>query len=518
MIPSALRSSFCAYQVRCFSAVAERAPVLNSVDHDAIEDNWNMAKSYESIPGPSTFNMFRSFMPGGRFHNANFSFLHDTLRQEYGPIYKLKGAFGKRDMVCVSDPKDFATIYRTEGKFPLRRSFESVMHYRMVENKHKFPVTMGLLSEQGEGWSDFRSKVNSVMMKPQVSKGYVSYTDEVSSDFVRKLHKMRDSNQETPADLIYHLNTWAFEGITYVSVNMRLNLFSGKSHVNTDKLMGLLKEFFVLIYELDFQPSLWKIYKTPKFCRMMEIIDYMHKFNGKLLEDGIAKIRVEKEKGNRTKEKCIFEKLYEIDKEIAMIMTLDSLMGGIDTTSTSAFWVIYNIARHPEKQNILREQLCEFLPEKDTPLTPEIMSKLPYLKATIKEALRVNSLTVGNVRTTGQNIVLKGYQIPEKTDMFMHLAAVHMDDHYFPDAKSFLPERWLRSSAKHENFNPFTYLPFGFGSRNCVGQRVAELEIESLVARLVRNYHVEWPGPPPVIKSLPFNMPQGDLKLRLRDV
>lgn len=92
-----------------------------------------------------------------------------------------------------------------------------------------------------------------------------------------------------------------------------------------------------------------------------------------------------------------------------------------------------------------------------------------------------------------------------------------MDEKYFPESHSFLPERWLRSSQKYDNYNPFTYLPFGYGSRICIGRRFAELEIRTLVARLVRNYHLEWNYPPPTIESLTINMPQGDLRLCLKD-
>ncbi|XP_055709201.1 probable cytochrome P450 12b2, mitochondrial [Phlebotomus papatasi] len=504
-----------ANQLRCFSAQAQKATASN-FDDEAIERSWSTAKPYVTIPGPSILNLIRSFLPKGKFESQPFPEIHRQLRNEYGPIYKLTGTFGKRDIVVVNDPKDFEIVFRTEGTYPMRRGLDCLSYYRKEYRKDQYPVTYGLVTEQGESWWDLRHKVNGVMMKPQVTKGYTSAVDEVARDFVKKLHNMRDSNSETPANLLYFLNVWALESIAYITMNLRLGLLDKKPDENIDKLMVYLKEFFELLIELDLTPSIWKFYKTPKFNRFMEIMDFMHLTVGKLVAQGVENLKEQKLQ-NENREKSVLEKLYDIDKDVAVLMVLDSLTAGVDTTSSAVFTVLYNLSMNPEKQNILRSELLKILPEKDTPLTIENTTNMPYLRACIKEALRIMPITLGNVRSTGRNIVLKGYQIPKETDVFMNATAVHKDEHYFPDHDSFIPERWLRGEGKHENYNPFTYLPFGFGSRICVGRRFAEMEIESLVSRLVRNYHLEWHHAPPKIRTTSINIPQGDLKLRLTD-
>ncbi|XP_055693247.1 probable cytochrome P450 12b2, mitochondrial [Lutzomyia longipalpis] len=508
---------FSANQLRCFTAQAKRA-TATEFDDEAIQESWKAAKPYESIPGPTTYGLIRGFLAGGQYSGVPMSEVHKSMRNHYGPIYRLKGTFGKRDIVAVFDPKDFEVVYRTEGTFPIRRGLDSLTYYRKEYRKDKYPISLGLVSEQGQGWWDLRHKVNGVMMKPQVTKGYTSAVDEVSSDFVKKLHTLRDANLETPANFLLHLNLWALESIAYITMNMRLGLLGEKPDESVDKLMVVLKEFFQLMFELDFQPSIWKFYKTPKFNRFMEIMDYMHEVIGKFVDKGLENLKENAAKGeNAGREKGVLEKLYEIDKDVAVLMALDSLLAGVDTTSSATFMVLYNLAKNPEKQNILREELLKILPDKDSPLTADNMRNMPYLRASIKEALRVTPITIGNVRSTGKDIVLKGYQIPKNTDVFMNSSMIYTDEYYFPDAESFIPERWLRSQEKHENYNPFTYLPFGFGHRNCIGRRFAELEIESLTSRLIRNYHLEWHGPPPEIRLSTINIPHGDLKMTLRD-
>lgn len=112
--------------------------------------------------------------------------VHDNFKNEYGPIYKISGSFGKRDVIVLHDPKDFETIYRTAGQLPLRRGFDSLTYYREQYRKDKFPMSIGLLNEQGQKWWDLRHKVNDVMMKPQITKRYTIAVDEVARDFVKK--------------------------------------------------------------------------------------------------------------------------------------------------------------------------------------------------------------------------------------------------------------------------------------------------------------------------------------------
>ena len=74
---------------------------------------------------------------------------------------------------------------------------------------------------------------------------------------------------------------------------------------------------------------------------------------------------------------------------------------------------MYCLAKNPDKQAKLREELMKILPEKKSSLTPENMKNMPYLRAVIKESIRLYPAVVGNARKTGQDIVLQGYRVPK---------------------------------------------------------------------------------------------------------
>lgn len=70
---------------------------------------------------------------------------------------------------------------------------------------------------------------------------------------------------------------------------------------------------------------------------------------------------------------------------------------------------------------------------------------------------------------------------------------------YYPRANEFLPERWLvekTDSLYYGNCHPMVTLPFGFGVRSCIGRRIAELEIEIFIKKLLQDIKVTWEGPP----------------------
>lgn len=69
-----------------------------------------------------------------------------------------------------------------------------------------------------------------------------------------------------------------------------------------------------------------------------------------------------------------------------------------------------------------------------------------------------------------------------------------------------------------DDTHPFTYLPFGFGSRMCVGRRFAELEMEVLTARLVKEFKLEWHHSDMTIKSGTVNLPGSPLRYKLIDL
>lgn len=98
------------------------------------------------------------------------------------------------------------------------------------------------------------------------------------------------------------------------------------------------------------------------------------------------------------------------------------------------------------------------------------------------------------------------------------------DNVHFPTSDKFLPERWLKSESPSSgcpsarSANPFVYLPFGFGARSCIGKRFAEMEVEIMLARIIRQYNLEWNYAPIKYVTSLIQTPVGDLKFKLTEL
>lgn len=175
---------------------------------------------------------------------------------------------------------------------------------------------------------------------------------------------------------------------------------------------------------------------------------------------------------NEENEDSILRKLLKVNKKAAIVMVSDMLLAGVDTTATAVTNILYCLAKNPDKQRLLREEILKILPDKNTKLTAESMTNLPYMRAVIKESMRVLPVVAGTARKVTKDVVLAGHEVPANTQVVMPSYMELSNPKQYPQPDKFIPERWLRESTETscphaKTANPFTYLPFGFGARMC---------------------------------------------------
>ncbi|XP_053692836.1 cytochrome P450 CYP12A2-like [Sabethes cyaneus] len=505
--------------IRCSSTQTQPAGAATSSEtRDDLE--WRNAKPYEEIPTPKSFEAMRNFLPGGRYYNVSIPDLHRRIREDYGDLIRLKGSLGRKEVLLTFNPNDFEKLFRAEGPWPIRKALDSFIYYRKKVRPDVFHDMGGLVSEQGEAWHKFRTIVNPVMMQPKIVKQYVDKVDDVAREFMLVVKNIRDDKNELPADFDQWLNRWALETMGVLALDTRLGVLAKQQSDEAEHIVKSIRQFFELTYQVDVMPSIWMYIKTPTFRKLMNTLDDLTRIIMTRVDEAV--IRLEKNPSSDNDNQSVLEKLLKIDRNVAILMAFDMMMAGVDTTSSGSIGVLYCLAKNPEKQRKLREELRTILPRKDSPLTPENMRNLPYLRACIKEGIRLYPPTVGNIRAAGRDLVLQGYQVPKGTDVAMSAMVLHTDERHFSCAESFLPERWLKEpidgcpSAK--SAHPFVYLPFGFGARTCIGKRMANLEMEILVARITRLFDYRWNYDELKIRGAIVNIPENELRFQMTEV
>jgi len=73
--------------------------------------------------------------------------------------------------------------------------------------------------------------------------------------------------------------------------------------------------------------------------------------------------------------------------------------------------LLYHIANNPKKQEKLREEVMSVLPDKIMPITHDILKRIPYVKACIKESLRLFPIFNANLRTMQTDVTIGRYVI-----------------------------------------------------------------------------------------------------------
>jgi len=85
---------------------------------------------------------------------------------------------------------------------------------------------------------------------------------------------------------------------------------------------------------------------------------------------------------------------------------------------------------------------------------------------------------------------LMGYALPPGTDVATQAWSMHRNASVFPSPDSFAPERWLKAEGEELKQMSAHMMPFGLGSRVCIGQNVAQMMMRMVLASLVRNFNI----------------------------
>lgn len=513
------------YQSNAAAAVNEQKVTKEDVE-------WQQARSFDEMPATGTLKIaYNMAFPGGKYKNMDLNKLMLAMREDYGDIFRMPGIFGSDPVVMTYNPKDFEAVYRHEGIWPHRPGSDTVRYHREKLRKDFFQGVEGLIPSQGKSWGEFRSIVNPVLMQPKNVRLYYKKMSQVNREFVERIKAIRDPNTlEAPDNFIDHINRWTLESVSVVALDKQLGLLTKSEKSESVKLLfKSLDEFFTYGAVLEVQPSPWRYIQTPMLKKLMNAFDNIQKVTSEYVNEALERLEMEEKKGvvKPENEQSVLEKLLKIDKKVAIIMAMDMLMAGVDTTASTFTGAMLCIAKNPEKQEKLREEVMRVLPDKDTEFTEASMKNVPYLRACIKESQRIHPLIVGHARTTNRDCVLSGYKVPAGTFISMIPLNSLINDQYFPRASEFLPERWMRSDSDSgkcpanplKTTNPFVFLPFGFGPRMCVGKRIVDMELELGIARIIRNFKVEFNhSTENAFKSVLINKPDIPLKFKFTDL
>lgn len=185
--------------------------------------------------------------------------------------------------------------------------------------------------------------------------------------------------------------------------------------------------------------------------------------------------------------------------------SLSLLSAGFDTTSATLSWIIYTLLSRPE----LYAGLYQHLEVTAGRLEPQHLKALPQLDWLLKETLRLYPAAPAALRRAETEIAFQGYTIAKGSLVAFSIYATHRLAHLYHDPLSFKPERWGPLGGNQPS--PYAYLPFGGGTRYCIGAGLASLMIKVFVVTLLQRLKLEPAWTRPVAETGNTVQPRGGL-------
>ncbi|XP_033755183.1 probable cytochrome P450 CYP44 isoform X2 [Pecten maximus] len=419
--------------------------------------------------------------PFTKYRTERFDELIEKWRREFGTICRVR--LPSEWNVFVLDPDDVEKTFRSDNKYPFRRPLPLFDTYNNSRNREP---TIG--ERNGENWWELRSPAQRGICQPRAVSKLIPKLSGVADDLVSNC-RVTGQLQNLPDPLF----EYSSEGAGLLCFNKRLGIISSSGSESNREFMEFVDNYFDYFGEQLLAPINWfKWFKTPGYRKFEKASDFLMSFTDKYTEKALNNLDNKTDPDEFNLLHFLLTSPNMTPEKISSLL-IDFFRGGIDSTANAITFLLYHLAKYPDIQEKLYQELAPLIPA-EGPISPDGFKDVHYLKACLKESFRfVYPVILGTQRVLDKDVVLSNYDIPAGTTINMCITSICKDEKYFPNPDKFLPERWLRSNPDREKIHPFGFLPFGYGTRNCVGQRFAEQEIYVSVSKIVTNFTLSLP-------------------------
>ena len=281
---------------------------------------------------------------------------------------------------------------------------------------------------------------------------------------------------------------FALDVIMKAAFGMETNLQTNPDPVFVDKARKVFQtplwvRFFSMV-------PLWEYFS--KYVSVLQNADYFLSLARSILEQR----QQQGHSGNRDLMQLMLEAHEEIvhgvsklsDDEITA-QSVTFLIAGFETTGNTLSSTAYYLATYPEVQDRIIQEVDEALDSSGGKPLYDVVQKMPYLDQVISEVLRLCGPAFSLLRGCEEDTVIKGVRFPKGIDVNIPAYVLHRDPEVWDNPLEFNPENFS-PEAKGKR-DPYSYLPFGSGPRQCIGMRFALLEIKLGLLEILRRFKFE---------------------------
>nr|XP_003224465.1 PREDICTED: cytochrome P450 4A4 [Anolis carolinensis] len=365
-------------------------------------------------------------------------------------------------------------------------------------------IGKGLLLLEGPKWQQHR-KLLTPGFHYEILKSYVIPVAESVKVMLAKWETLSSQDNEVSVEIYNHVNLMTLDSILKCAFSFQSNCQMDRDNFHVKIIHDLAflinERTLVPLYQNDFIYSLssqgrW-FHKTCKLAHLhtdkiiqkrQESLKAENKtlFKGKHFDFLDILLLTKDERGNPLPQE-------DLRAEVATFM-----FAGHDTTASGISWLFYCMAQNPEHQERCREEIKEVLGDQET-IQWDNLGKLTYTTMCIKESLRLYPPVPLIARTLDSPLTFDdGRTLPKGFLVGVCIFALHRNSEVWDNPKVYDPMRFSpeNSCLRH----PYAYLPFSAGSRNCIGQQFAMMEMKVALALTLLRFELK---PDPANPSIP---------------
>lgn len=382
----------------------------------------------------------------------------DGRHRHLGPIFKEK--LGPVACVFVSDPEEIRNVFAQEGKYPMHVLPEAWTTYNQI-----YGCQRGLFFMDGPEWWHHRRIMNKLLLK-----GDLTWIDEscntASDNLLQELLKYQMNGSQSLETILYK---WSLDVIIALLLGAEgYAKHSTNLEADIAKVAKTVELVFGTTATLSLIPAAFASkYNIPRWKRFVKSVD--DALGGAELLVSRLKDAITPNSGG------LLEKLLEEDLTSDNInrIIIDLILAAGDTTAVAMEWMLYLIAKHPAIQ-------------------PELRNDKDLEKLVLKETLRLYPVAPFLTRILPEDATVCGYTIPKHTLIILSIYTTGRDERFFPNPNDFNPRRWDRN--KNEDYNiemQKASLPFAIGLRSCIGRKIAEIQLQTALRKIVNTFNVQ---------------------------
>jgi len=407
----------------------------------------------------------------------------------------------KQQLIVCCDPREYAKVLHNEGRNP----YGIIMaDWPTKTALAKLDSSIMRFFTQGEEWRRLRMASQKALLTPDSVKGYVPG--------VCKAAAMASENFDKYHDRVNIFNMHSSYDMLFTAMfGRQLNSLRDGSNGNitqfTHDAVKLVNDNLFLIFSpYETMMNLFGI-STSRLKNFVELFRTQNKMSSRIVDDFLAR----RERGeldefelgsycsvNLSRQEKVKDGLtLQEFKDFIQFF----LIAGVDTTASTLTWVLLLLALYPEVQTKVRQEVlsCVTIEGCSQDLVEALLrpkKMLPYLSMVIREVHRIRPTVVSPImKAVETEIELEGYILPAGTVCWFDVFSIQNDPKLVEDSEKFIPERWSPEAVQARENTPSEVLDhpllrssFSAGARMCPGHRVAQLEVITMVATLVRQW------------------------------